>query len=343
MPLLPHSSSENEPYRAALRHAIRSSKALLEFVGVTSPMLRPEVLQQPDFPVLVPRGFASRMKYGDPEDPLLRQVLALPAELVDAPGFIKDPLAETQTRTGVNPAPALIKKYHGRALLITTSGCAINCRYCFRRHFPYAEHRDQKHTQALAAISADSSISEIILSGGDPLLLDDHALATLIEKFEAIPHLKRLRIHSRIPVVLPERITPQLLSLLKKTTLKTALVIHANHPNELDNQTARALNDLKQASALLLNQSVLLRDVNDCAPVLISLAEKLYDQSVQPYYLHMPDRVAGTSHFHVNDEEAKIIYGKMQAHLPGYLLPRLVREIPGENSKQLLDIQLKDE
>jgi len=343
MPFPSHSASESEPYRAALRHAIRSSDALLEFVGIKSPLSLPEVLQQPDFPVLVPRGFASRMKYGDPEDPLLRQVLAIPAELADAPDFIKDPLAETQTGTGVNPAPALIKKYHGRALLITTSGCAINCRYCFRRHFPYAEHRDQRHARALDAISADSSISEIILSGGDPLILDDHALATLIKKFEAIPHLKKLRIHSRVPVVLPERITPQLLSLLKETTLKTALVIHANHPNELNQQTAKVLNELKQANALLLNQSVLLRDVNDSASVLISLSEKLYDQSVQPYYLHMPDRVAGTSHFHVNDEDATEIYGKMQASLPGYLLPRLVREIPGENSKRLLDIQRKDE
>ncbi len=343
MPLPPLPTSESEPYRDALRHAIRSSEALLEFVGVKSPLLPPDVPQKPDFPVLVPRGFAARMRYGDPKDPLLRQVLAIHDESLDAPGFVNDPLAEAQTETDLIPAPALIKKYEGRALLITTSGCAINCRYCFRRHFPYAEHRDLKHTQALAAISADASVSEIILSGGDPLLLDDHALATLLTKLEAIPHLKRLRIHSRIPIVLPERITSQLLSLLKKTTLRTALVIHANHPNELNNQTASALINIKQADVLLLNQSVLLKGVNDDASVQIALTEKLYDQGVLPYYLHMPDPVAGTSHFDVNDADAKMIYSKMQAKLPGYLLPRLVREIPGEHSKHLLDIQLNDE
>ncbi len=235
--------------------------------------------------------------------------------------------------------PGLLHKYHGRVLLTAAPHCAIHCRYCFRRHFPYAAHRDQKHTQAISAITNDSTITEIILSGGDPLLLDDESLGALIEKLEAVPHLKRLRIHSRIPVVLPERVTDQLLALLERTTLKTALVIHANHPNELDAQTFDVLTRLKQSGTLVLNQAVLLRGVNDSGRVQITLAEKLYDQGVQPYYLHMPDRVAGTSHFYIDDSDAKQIYKEMQTSLPGYLLPRLVREVPGENAKHILDVR----
>ena len=325
---------EPDIWHAELRLAIRSSQALLKFVGVD----QKSVLDAPEFPVLVPRGFAARMKTGDAQDPLLRQVLADPAELEDVAGFSKDPLAETDDTSGISPAPGLIHKYRGRALLITTSGCAVNCRYCFRRHFPYAEHREQKHQQALAAIASDPTITEIILSGGDPLLLDDRALASLITSLEGIPHLQRLRIHSRIPVVLPERITAQLLALLNNTRLNTVMVIHSNHPNELDATTARAFAALKTSGVWMLNQAVLLHGVNDIIEVQVALAERLFQQGVQPYYLHMPDHVAGTAHFFVNDDDAKQLYQGMQAELPGYLLAKLVREIPGKDSKQVVNI-----
>jgi EF-P beta-lysylation protein EpmB len=321
-------------WRTELSNAIRSSQELLRFVGLE----HTDMLQKPEFPVLVPRGFAERMQHGDPFDPLLLQVLATSAELDEVDGFVKDPLAENVVATGVSPAPALIHKYHGRALLITTSGCAVNCRYCFRRHFPYSEHRDQKHAKALAAISADPTITEIILSGGDPLLLDDQALGELIANLELIPHLKRLRIHSRIPVVLPERITSGLLAILRQTRLKTAMVIHSNHPKELNKSTANALTAIRNAEVLMLNQAVLLKGVNDKVDVQVSLAEELYNQGVQPYYLHMPDYVAGTAHFFVDNEEARLIYKGMQKQLPGYLLAKLVREIPGENAKQIVQL-----
>lgn len=327
-------SSETSTWRTELSNAIRSSRELLAFVGLQDA----EMLAKPEFPVLVPRGFAERMQSGDPFDPLLLQVLAVTAELDEVAGFVKDPLAETKEATGVSPAPALIHKYHGRALLITTSGCAVNCRYCFRRHFPYSDHRDQKHHQALNAIAANPTITEIILSGGDPLLLDDQALGELIAKLELIPHLKRLRIHSRIPVVLPERITRGLVSLLSQTRLKTAMVIHSNHPNELNTSTADALKAIRDVDVLMLNQAVLLKGINDTVDIQVSLAEELNNQSVQPYYLHMPDHVAGTAHFFVNDEQARQIYQGMQAKLPGYLLAKLVREIPGENAKQIVHI-----
>ena len=327
-------SGEPETWRSALHNAIRSNRELLDFVGLK----QSTDLPVPNFPVLVPRGFASRIQRGNINDPLLQQVLAVPAEFDEVAGFAKDPLAETNTISGVSPAPGIIHKYHGRALLITTGACAVNCRYCFRRHFPYQEHRGHKHQQALAIVRADPTITEIVLSGGDPLLLGDRALTSLINELEAIPHLRRLRIHSRIPVVLPERITPDLIRLLTESRLKTVIVIHCNHANELDHSTASAFTLIKQTAIVLLNQSVLSHGVNDSVDVQVALAEKLFDQGVLPYYLHMPDRVAGTAHFFVKDDRAKLLYQGMQARLPGYLVPRLVREIPGESAKRNITI-----
>ncbi|HAH80684.1 MAG TPA: EF-P beta-lysylation protein EpmB, partial [Gammaproteobacteria bacterium] len=251
-------------------------------------------------------------------------------------GFMRDPLAETDPDRGFIKAPSLLQKYQNRALLITTPGCAINCRYCFRREFPYTEHRPKNHQEALTAIAADQSISEIILSGGDPLLLSDSQLPQLLSNIESIPHVQRIRIHSRIPIVLPERLTQTLMDTLTNRRCQIVMVVHSNHPQELNDTTARALNCLKQSGVTLLNQSVLLRDINDDVGTLVQLSEKLFTQGVLPYYLHLTDHVAGTEHFFVADEEAKEIYAQVQHRLPGYLLPKLVRELPGEASKTLL-------
>ena len=328
---------EPDLWQSELSGAIRTSTELLEYVGVPTTdadlSRRPE-FPAPDFPVLVPRGFAARMKKGDAADPLLRQVLATDTEEETVVAFVKDPLAETQTQ--VSPAPGLIKKYAGRALLITTTGCAVHCRYCFRRHFPYSAHRPKEQEQALVALRADPSIREVILSGGDPLLLDDIALGRLLQELGNIEHVERIRIHSRIPVVLPERVTQALLTTLQQCPVPVVMVIHSNHTRELDATTARALGALKQHVLWLLNQAVLLAGVNNSIEAQTELAEGLFSQGVMPYYLHMPDRVAGTHHFFVDDAEAQFIYHGMQASLPGYLVPRLVREIPGESSKTLL-------
>jgi len=321
---------EPDLWRRELRLAIRSATELAQFVGIDPG----EALAEPDFPILVPRGFAARMQHGDADDPLLRQVLALPAETLRVEGFVNDPLQETVE--GVSTAPGLLQKYKGRALLITTGGCAVHCRYCFRRNFPYHEHKAGALQQAVAALRKDPSIDEIILSGGDPLLLDDQALAALMAQLGTIPHLRRLRIHSRIPVVLPERITQGLVDAIQQCPLAVIMVIHANHANELDVRTARALGALRNAGARMFNQAVLLAGVNANAATQCTLAKKLFEQGVQPYYLHLPDRVAGTHHYFVDDDEGVLIHQQMQVELPGYLVPKLVREVPGDSSKRII-------
>ncbi|XOV83625.1 MAG: EF-P beta-lysylation protein EpmB [bacterium] len=325
---------EPDIWRRELQQAIRTSVELLKYVNVHS-----ESASDSDpFPVRVPRGFADRMVVGERNDPLLRQVLATTHEQIDTPGFVRDPLQEQSDRNLIHPAPGLLHKYHGRALLITTGACAINCRYCFRRHFPYAEHQQRRHTKALAALQQDTSIEEIILSGGDPLLLDDAALAQLLESLTQIDHLQRLRIHTRIPVVLPARITQALVDMLAASRMQVVVVIHSNHAQELDAATARSLAALDNAGVHLLNQAVLLKGINDNLPAQIALAKALFSQRVMPYYLHLPDRVAGTAHFYVEDQAARALHSDMQAHLPGYLVAKLVREQAGEPAKTIVSI-----
>lgn len=328
---------EPDLWRSELRMAIRSSAALLEHLGVgtpstaSSPRLR---AAETDFPVLVPRGFAARMQPGNAADPLLRQVIADVEESRPAAGFVADPLQETGDARVA--APGLIRKYRGRALLIATSGCAVHCRYCFRRHFPYHEHRPNLLARALAEIRADTSLTEVILSGGDPLLLDDAGLTTLLRKIGGMPQIRRIRIHSRIPIVLPERVSTGLLAAFHQCPVPIVMVVHANHAQELDATTARALAVLAGEVRFLCNQAVLLRGVNNSVEAQVDLCERLFDQRVQPYYLHMPDAVAGTHHFHLDERAAADIYRGMQAALPGYLVPKLVREVPGAASKTLL-------
>lgn len=285
------------------------------------------------FALRVPRGYVARMRRGDPRDPLLRQVLPLQDENHRAPGFSADPVGDLPSAR----SPGLLQKYAGRALLITTGACAIHCRYCFRREYPYAaQSATAGHLElALRAIAADSSIEEVILSGGDPLVLSDNRLEQLLQRLDSIPHVERIRLHSRVPVVLPERIDARLLATLSSLHSRVVVVIHANHPREIDRQVEAALKSLA-ATGPVLNQSVLLRGINDSIGTLATLSRTLFAAGVTPYYLHQLDPVAGAQHFLVPDHEALAIVAGMLKILPGYLVPRLARETAGEASKTLL-------
>ena len=277
-----------------------------------------------EFPQRVPRAFAARMERGNPDDPLLRQVLPLLREQADTPGYTCDPLKESDA----SRQPGIIHKYHGRVLLITTGACAIHCRYCFRRHFPYQEHHraGRQWQESLDYIRQDPSITEVILSGGDPLVLNDERLRELIRALQDIAHLRRLRIHTRLPVVLPSRITTELLQTLESSRLRCSIVIHCNHPNELDSEVGTALRALQQSGVSLFNQTVLLRGVNDRVDTLAALSESLFDMGVMPYYLHLLDPVAGSAHFDLPETRARQLYHALLERFPGYLAPRLVRE-----------------
>jgi EF-P beta-lysylation protein EpmB len=283
------------------------------------------------FPLRVPRGFIARMRHGDPNDPLLLQVLPQARELGDIPGFTQDAVGDLAART----ANGVLHKYEGRALLVATGSCAVHCRYCFRRHFPYAQETAAAAgwREAVDHVRADTSIVEVILSGGDPLSLATTKLAELTRALAPIRHLRRLRIHTRLPVVLPERVDDELGSWLAALPWPATIVLHANHANELDAGVAAACARLRDSGAVLLNQAVLLRGVNDDAAVLAELSERLFDCGVLPYYLHQLDRVAGAAHFEVADQHARELIDELRARLPGYLVPRLVREVAGEPGK----------
>lgn len=314
-------------WQTELASAIHDPMELLRRLGLSTDALHPSRVVANRFATRVPLSFVGRMRQGDPHDPLLRQVLTLGEEGLDVPGYLPDPLQETGTMT----TPGVLHKYRGRVLLVTTGACAVHCRYCFRRHFPYAEgHAARGHwNRALEQIGTDVSVREVILSGGDPLSLGDDKLATLADRLSAIPHLRRLRLHTRMPVVLPSRVDEHLLGWLHTCPLDTVMVLHANHPNELDGQVRQAVERLTAAGVTLLNQSVLLRGINDSEGALIGLSERLFAMRVLPYYLHQLDPVAGASHFAVTPERARALLGALRAELPGYLVPRLVREQPG--------------
>ena len=285
--------------------------------------------QQPGFRLRVPRNYASKMRVGDANDPLLRQVLPLDEE--SASDGMLDPVGDLDAMV----TPGLLHKYHGRVLLVTTGACAIHCRYCFRRNFPYSDASiNPAHwREALAYIRAHTDINEVILSGGDPLVLDDHKLDQLQRQLGNIDHVKWLRIHSRLPVVLASRINDSLLKWMRNSALRITLVIHANHANEIGVQEQAALAALKQAGVSLLNQSVLLKGVNDSATAQCALSRRLHDCGVMPYYLHLLDRVVGAAHFDVPLDAAMALSDDLRKRLPGYLVPRMVREVAGANSK----------
>jgi EF-P beta-lysylation protein EpmB len=286
------------------------------------------------FRLRVPRGFVARMRRGDRHDPLLLQVLPQLAELEAVPGFVDDAVGDLDARA----ASGVLHKYEGRALLIASGTCAINCRYCFRRHFPYAEElaAAQQWREALAYLHHEESISELILSGGDPLALSTGKLAELSAGLADIAHVRRVRIHSRLPVVLPERIDDSLLGWLADLPQQKVVVLHANHANEFDHGVDAACARLRACGAILLNQSVLLRGINDDVETLAALSERMFAAGVLPYYLHQLDRVQGTAHFEVGDAEATALIEALRARLPGYLVPRLVREVAGDTGKRPL-------
>ena len=317
-----------------LRRAFNRPADLLEFLELDpgQPSLQLEKLR--DFPLRVPYGFAARMKKGDARDPLFLQVWPQPQEAEPAPGFSRDAVGDLHKLK----AGGLIHKYQGRALVVATGACAVNCRYCFRRHFPYSDAMATRgHWQeTLRQLAADPSIEEVILSGGDPLSLSDEKLGELVDGLDALPQLRRLRIHTRQPVVLPERVDDALLGWIRGTRLGVAVVIHANHARELDDSVAAALQRLKTAGATLLNQSVLLRDVNDSVASLEALSKRLFECGVLPYYLHLLDRVDGAAHFEVRQQEAIALMQALSSRLSGYLVPRLVREDAGAPSKTLM-------
>jgi EF-P beta-lysylation protein EpmB len=284
-----------------------------------------------EFPLRVPRAFIARMRRGDPHDPLLRQVLPLDAEREQVEGYGHDAVGDLSSRATVG----VLHKYAGRALLIATGSCAIHCRYCFRRHFPYAQEgaAADRWMTAIGWLRDATDIEEVLLSGGDPWSLSTSRLQELTEALRELPHIRRLRVHTRLPVVLPARVDADLLDWVRGLHLPLAVVIHCNHPGELDAATAHAFAQLRAAGATLLNQSVLLRGVNDDGAVLARLSEELYAQGVLPYYLHQLDRVAGAAHFAVDDGTARNLLTELRARLPGYLVPRLVREVEGEPNK----------
>ena len=321
-------------WQKTLAEGFTSSEALLQFLGL--PLCLACHASERQFKTRVPLGFAQRMQPGDPRDPLLLQVLASPHELEEQPDFIPDPLKESIA----NPLPGLLHKYQGRVLLTLIGACAVNCRFCFRRHFPYEDNNPGRSGwQAIFDyIRQDSSIHELILSGGDPLLVSDRILNEFVMGLASIKHVKTLRFHTRIPIVLPERIDESFLDFLKSVPQHVVMVLHCNHAQEINEEVRGACFAMKSAGCVLLNQSVLLRGINDNALVLAQLSERLFDCQVLPYYLHVLDKVSGTSHFDVPDLEVHAIYRALQAVLPGYLLPRLVREVAGEASKMLVSL-----
>ncbi|NBW96183.1 MAG: EF-P beta-lysylation protein EpmB [Planctomycetia bacterium] len=316
------------PWQHELAKAVRDVDELCRLLGLSVGDLPAAAAV---FPLLVPRSFVARMRPRDPRDPLLLQVLPTPAEDGVVAGFTTDPLRERDAIA----APGLVHKYHGRALVLAAAGCAVNCRYCFRRDFPYVEHGATRAgvAMALEAVAADAELHEVILSGGDPLLLDDERLGEVVRRIEAISHVRRLRIHTRLPIVLPARVTDGLVAILRGTRLASVVVIHANHPAELDDDVAAACARLASAPAILLNQSVLLAGVNDSADILAALSERLVEMGIVPYYLHLLDRVLGTAHFEVGEEVARGLLDALRRRLPGYAVPRLAREVPGEPAK----------
>ncbi|MDC5852539.1 EF-P beta-lysylation protein EpmB [Vibrio europaeus] len=286
----------------------------------------------------VPQSFVDRMEKGNPYDPLLRQVLPLSEEFEVHPGYSNDPLEEQN-----NAIPGLLHKYRNRALMIVKGGCAINCRYCFRRHFPYDDNKGSKSAwqQSLEYVAQHPEINEIILSGGDPLMAKDEELLWLIDHITDIKHIKRLRIHSRLPVVIPDRITQALIQMLSETRLQVVLVTHINHAQEINQKLRDRLSHLKQAGVTLLNQGVMLKGVNDSIESQVDLSNALFDAGILPYYIHVLDKVQGAAHFYISDQEAKTILAGLMERVSGYLVPKLTREIGGRTSKTPLDLHLE--
>jgi EF-P beta-lysylation protein EpmB len=324
-------NQHKESWQIALQMAITDPAELFQLLDLDQQYLEKAYAAAKLFPLKVPRGLIDRMQKKNIDDPILRQILPLGVEEDKKEGYSKDPLKEKN----VNPIPGLLHKYHGRVLLTLTGVCGINCRFCFRRHFPYADNNPGTAgwDDALRYIAADSSIVEVILSGGDPLILNDFLLNEFSQKLANIPHLKRLRIHSRMPIVLPERITPAFIDWCRHSSLKMILVTHCNHPQELDMRVRHAMQCLIKAGVTILNQTVLLKGVNDRTDILIELSEALFESNILPYYLHTLDKVEGTAHFDIDRKRAEALHWQIMQQLPGFLVPKLVCEEAGAPAK----------
>ena len=319
-------------WQKQLAEGVADLATLLKLLAIDAKYLA-TVAHHP-FKLRVPLNFVAKMKKGDINDPLLRQVLPIKEESAVIPGFSQDPLQEKK----YNPLPGVIHKYRSRILLTLTGACAVHCRYCFRRHFPYEENRliFTEQEKIFNYIKQQPQVDEIILSGGDPLVVSDKLLQNWLEQFALLAQLKYLRIHTRLPIVLPDRITDELIDLLTTTRLQVIVVVHSNHPQEIDTQVQQALLKLTQKNITVLNQSVLLKDVNDNAIVLAELSQQLFKARVLPYYLHLLDKVSGVHHFAVDEVTVRQLWQELSHILPGYLLPRLVREESGAGSKTWL-------
>ncbi|MFV2066952.1 MAG: EF-P beta-lysylation protein EpmB [Pirellulales bacterium] len=321
-------------WQEAMRDAVRDADELCGLLELPESVAEEARLAGGSFPLFVPRGYIARMRVGDLHDPLLRQVLPLGAERIERPGDVADPVGDLQAAVG----PALIQKYQGRILVVATGACAVHCRYCFRRLYPYsgAAHTLSDVDRLLKPVAADTGLHEVILSGGDPLTLSDEILARLVRSLASIGHVRRLRIHTRLPIMIPQRVTDAMLDWLGGTRLIPVVVLHANHAAELDAEVAVAVARLTDAGAMVLNQAVLLRGVNDQIDALAALCERLIEIRVTPYYLHQLDRVRGASHFEVPVRQGLALIASLRARLPGYAVPRYVREIPGRDCKGVL-------
>lgn len=333
MPVLTEAVSEPLPsWQQQLAGAVRNVEELFQHLGLAPSGQESAATDQ--FPLLVPRSYLRRIRPGDREDPLLLQVLPQQAETVVPAGFVADPLGESSRSAG----DGLIQKYRGRLLVIASGACPVHCRYCFRRHYDYAANAASREgfRRTLRAIASSSDSDEVILSGGDPLSLDNGKLERLLRALDDLPRIKRLRIHTRFPVVIPDRVDDELIALLRSLSKPIVVVLHINHANEIDAALAEAVARIKPSVATVLNQSVLLRNVNDDAGTLANLSETLFHAGVMPYYLHQLDAVAGAAHFAIQDDTARRLHRELAAQLPGYLVPKLVREVPGEAAKTLL-------
>ncbi|MGN5765091.1 EF-P beta-lysylation protein EpmB [Acinetobacter calcoaceticus] len=323
---------QEQNWQSQLSDLITDPLELLNLLELsTDQLLSGAILASEQFKLRVPRAFVGKMNIGDPLDPLLLQVLPHHLELEEHPEFVTDPLGEE----AANQMAGVLHKYQSRFLLTLTGACAIHCRYCFRRHFPYQENlpKNDDWINIKAYIEQNPQINEVILSGGDPLTLSNRKIALWLERLASLPQLKILRIHSRVPIVIPNRIDDELISILKNSRLRIVVVVHSNHAAELDDFTCSKLLQLSLHHITVLNQAVLLKGVNDAAETLNALSFRLFEARVMPYYLHVLDRVKGAQHFDLRSSEIDQIYTDVLASLPGYLVPKLVREIAGEKNK----------
>lgn len=336
-------SSENkaESWTQELASAFTQPAELLAFLGLDD---RPHLVSQANkantlFKMRVPLSYAQKMQPNNERDPLLKQVLPMGEEFFSPDGYMSDPVGDTEAEK----TTGLLHKYKGRVLLVTTGICAVNCRYCFRREYPYETNSasQSQWDDAFEYIAGDDSIKEVILSGGDPLTLSDKRLGKLFERIHTIKHIKRIRIHTRLPVVLPARITPKLLQLCQNSPCQIIMVVHCNHANEIQKQEENVFNALNSHGVTCLNQAVLLKDINDSVQVLCDLSERLFGVGVMPYYLHVLDKVKGASHFDCPRSHALNLIEQLKAELPGYLVPKLVQEIAGEPNKTEVTPQIR--